>query len=80
VDGNGFTPLTFGPLPRAVQGMIEPWARVYTMTVDACFAGDKALALRALRLDPVCARLDGRQVVEMGERLLAAHRAHITAF
>jgi alpha-galactosidase/6-phospho-beta-glucosidase family protein len=80
VDGNGFTPLTFGPLPRVVQGLVEIWATVYTMTVDACFARDKALALRALRLDPVCAHLDGMQVMEMGERLLAAHKTYVTAF
>lgn len=80
VDGNGITPLTFGPLPRIVQGFVETWATVYTMTVDACFAGDKALALQALRLDPVCSHLDSTQVLTMGERLLAAHRAYITAF
>jgi alpha-galactosidase len=80
VDGKGFTPLTFGPLPRVVQGFIEPWAQVYTMTVDACFAKDKALALQALRLDPVCSHLNSRQVLLMGERLLAAHAAYVTAF
>lgn len=80
VDGNGFTPLTFGPLPRIVQGFIEPWALVYTMTVDACFARDRTRALQALRLDPVCSHLNSAQVTEMGERLLAAHHAYITAF
>jgi alpha-galactosidase len=80
VDGNGFTPLAFGPLPRAVHGFVEPWAQVYTMTVDACFARDRSLALQALRLDPVCSHLTSMQVMEMGERLLAAHAAHITAF
>lgn len=80
VDGNGFTPLTFGPLPRVVQGFVETWAAVYTMTVDACFARDKALALQALRLDPVCSHLTTPRVMEMGERLLAAHRPYITAF
>jgi alpha-galactosidase/6-phospho-beta-glucosidase family protein len=80
VDGYGFTPLTFGPLPRVVQGFVEPWAMVYTMTVDACFAKDKALALHALRLDPVCAHLNSTHVLAMGERLLAAHSAYITAF
>src|SRR6185312_954894 len=30
VDGNGFTPLTFGQLPRVVQGFVEIWATVYT--------------------------------------------------
>ncbi len=80
VDGNGLTPLTFGPLPRIVQGFVEQWAMIYTMTVDACFAKDKALALQALRLDPVCSHLNTAQVNEMGERLLAAHSAYITAF
>jgi alpha-galactosidase len=80
VDGNGFTPLAFGPLPRVVQEFVESWAVVYTMTVDACFAGNMKLALQALRLDPVCAHLNGLQVIELGERLLAAHQSHITAF
>jgi alpha-galactosidase len=80
VDGNGFTPLTFGPLPRVVHGLVEMWALVYRMTVDACFARDKALALQALRLDPVCSRLNTGQVMEMGERLLAAHKSNVTVF
>jgi alpha-galactosidase/6-phospho-beta-glucosidase family protein len=80
VDGNGFTPLAFGPLPRVVHELVESWAVVYTMTVDACFARDKKLALQALRLDPICAHLNGLQVIELGERLLAAHQSHITAF
>jgi alpha-galactosidase len=80
VDRNGFTPLAFGALPRLVQGFIEPYAHVFPMVVDACFRKDKKLALQALRLDPVCAHLNGRQVVDLGERLLGAHRKFITAF
>jgi alpha-galactosidase/6-phospho-beta-glucosidase family protein len=80
VDRNGFTPLTFGSLPRVVHGLIEPYSHVFPMVVDACFQRDRKLALQALRLDPVCARLNGQQVIELGEKLLAAHKQFITAF
>ncbi len=80
VDRNGVTPLVFGELPRVVQGFIEPYGHVFPMVVDACFRRDKKLALQALRLDPVCAHLNGAQVADLGERLLAAHRRFITVF
>jgi hypothetical protein len=38
------------------------------------------MALQALRLDPVCAHLNGAQVNDLGARLLHAHRTFITAF
>ncbi|MDP7636345.1 MAG: hypothetical protein QF577_02225 [Phycisphaerae bacterium] len=80
VDRNGFTPLTFGPLPEPVQSMVAPWAAVFTMWVDACFKKDKELALQALRLDPICSHMTGRQVNEMGRRLLTVHKRYITVF
>jgi alpha-galactosidase len=80
VDRNGFTPLSFGDLPPVIKGFIDPYAVLFPMVVDACFKRDKRLALQALRLDPVCAHLDGDQVVELGEKLMAAHRQYITAF
>jgi alpha-galactosidase len=80
VDANGFSPIAFGLLPDAVRGMVDPYATVYAMTVDACFAGDLPLAMQALRLDPVCATLAGDVVEKMGERLLRAHRQWITCF
>jgi galacturan 1,4-alpha-galacturonidase len=80
VDRNGFTPLAFGDLPRVVKGFIDPYAELYPMVVDACFNRDKRLALQALRLDPVCARLTGAQISDLGERLLAAHKPYISAF
>ncbi|MCC6422958.1 MAG: hypothetical protein IT447_05720 [Phycisphaerales bacterium] len=80
VDGNGFSPITFGSLPRIVQGFIDPYAHLYPMTVDACMRKDRQLALRALRLDPVCAHLTTPQVNELGNQLLVAHRRFITAF
>ena len=59
VDRNGFSPLAFGNLPPVVRGFIEPYAELFPMVVDACFRRDKRLALQALRLDPVCAHLNG---------------------
>lgn len=77
VDANGFAPVCFGDLPQPVLAFVEPFAHVFDTTVRACFDGDRALALRALRMDPVCSRLTGEKVVEMGERLIAAHKAFV---
>ena len=74
VDQNGFAPVTFGDLPDPVLAFVEPCARSFQMTVEACFEKDKEKALQALRMDPVCAGLTGEQVREMGARLLEAHR------
>lgn len=80
VDGNGFTPIAFGALPEIVLGFIEPYAHVYPMTLEACLKKDRAMALRALRLDPVCANLNTQEVNELGNRLIAAHQRFITVF
>jgi len=74
VDGNGFSPITFGGLPEPVQGFVEPCARVFDLTVEACFAHDRKLALQALRLDPVCSHLNYKEIEEMGHRLIRAHQ------
>ena len=77
VDQNGFSPIAFGPLPEPIQGFVEPYARVFDLGVDACFSMDRELALHALRLDPVCSHLNADEVVEMGNRLLRAHRKYV---
>ncbi len=77
VDRNGFSPVTFGPLPEVVRGMTAPLAEVARMTVDACFAASRQLAIQALRLDPLCSHLNSDQVVEMAGRLLRAHKRFI---
>jgi len=58
---------------------VEPYARVFTLCVQAALENEEALALSALRLDPVCARLDDAQMAEMGQRLLKAHRVRFVA-
>ncbi|MFH1616683.1 MAG: hypothetical protein ABIG61_16565 [Planctomycetota bacterium] len=76
IDRNGFTPVNFGAIPEPVLGLIEPWSKVFTMIVDACFRQDKDLALYALRLDPLCSHLTTGEVVEMGEKILTANRKY----
>jgi alpha-galactosidase len=80
VDQNGFSPIAFGELPEAALSLVEPYAHVFPMTVDACFEGDLAMAVQALRLDPVCSHLNGAEVDEMARRLLRAHRRFIRCF
>lgn len=80
VDQNGFAPVAFGDLPDPVLGFVEPCARSYRMSVEACVERDKEKALQALRIDPVCAGLTGAQVREMGERLLDAHKGFANPF
>ncbi len=80
VDANGFSPITFGALPEKVVGFVEPCVRVFDLIVEACFRGDRELALHALRIDPVCLHLNGAQVRELGLRLLAAHKRFIRIF
>ncbi len=73
VDATGFTPLTHGPLPAPVLGLVEPYAHVFNMAVEACLSRDKNLAMQALRLDPVCGHLNTAQVEQMGQQLLNAN-------
>ena len=78
VDRNGINPVNFGALPDAVVGMIEPWCRTFTMTVDACMEKNKHQAIQALRLDPLCSHLNTAQLTEMANRLLRAHKKFIS--
>ena len=80
VDGNGFSPIAFGPLPESVLGFVEPHVHVFNLTLESCLQSDKEMALRALRLDPVCSHLTGEEVRKMGEWLIRAHRSFINIF
>jgi len=73
VDANGFTPIAMGPLPAEVLPLVEPWADVFILTLEAGLKSDRALALRALCADPVCAHLTTREVNELGAQLLTAN-------
>jgi len=77
VDANGFSPIHFGALPAAVEGFAAPVGRTLQLTLDACWAKDRHMAVQALRLDPLCSHLTTPQVEEMAGRLMKAHRKFI---
>jgi alpha-galactosidase len=72
VDGLGFRPIAVGPLPAAVQRLVEPQCICQKMTLQAALTGDRELALHSLLLDPVCSHLAPSQIRAMGNELLAA--------
>jgi alpha-galactosidase/6-phospho-beta-glucosidase family protein len=77
VDQTGFQPLTFGPLPSQILPFLEPYARVFLMTMEACRKQDWELALQALRADPVCGNLSGKELRKMGRKLLRENKSYI---
>jgi len=77
IDGNGFSPICYGALPSKVLGLVEPCAGVFSLGVEACFQKDRGLALQALRLDPVCGRLNRPALNEMAGRLLRAGNPYV---
>ena len=77
---SGITPFCFGALPDMIEAMIRPWTMIYKMIVDACFAGDRNLAIEALRLDPVCSHLSTPKVQELAEKLLNHNKSYIHCF
>jgi galacturan 1,4-alpha-galacturonidase len=80
ISRKGFSPVTFGEVPEPARSMMEPWTRCFSMVVDACIQKDKAIAMQALRLDPLCCHLTTDKVNEMGSRLLKVHKKYITVF
>ncbi len=77
IDQNGIQPITFGPLPDAVLGLVQPHASAYALQVRACLEGKLDCSLQALRFDPLCSRLTAEQIERMGHQLLQAHAPHI---
>ncbi|MFI7066705.1 hypothetical protein ACIBL3_37300 [Kribbella sp. NPDC050124] len=76
-DKEGFTPVHIGALPAAAASLVEPWAHVYELEVQACVDRDPRRALDALRLAPTCATLSSSRVRDMGQALLTANRPYV---
>jgi alpha-galactosidase/6-phospho-beta-glucosidase family protein len=70
VDSRGFTPLAIGKLPESILPLVEVHCHVEQMTMRAALTGDSALALQALRLDPLCSHLSAEEVNAMGGELM----------
>ena len=72
VDSSGFAPIGIGLMPEILRGLTEVHCQIQKMTLEAALTGNKKLALEALTLDPLCARLAPSQIRRMGLELMAA--------
>jgi galacturan 1,4-alpha-galacturonidase len=80
VDGNGFTPTAIGKLPEVIRQVTEVHCHTQLMTLEAAMTGNKKLAMEALMLDPLCAKLPPSDVIKMGEELLTATAEYLPQF
>lgn len=80
VDGNGFVPLAMGKMPEIVRGVTEIHCHTQMMTLEAALKGDKKLAMEALMLDPLCAKLAPSDVRKMGNELIEATKEYLPQF
>jgi len=73
--------LPTGPVPPAIGTQLQRLVTVHEMTVEAAVAGDRALALQALMLDPLCGAVRRYGDLEkMLDELLKANRRWLPRF
>ncbi len=80
VNSLGFAPLTAGPLPDGVLGLVMPHALNQKTIVEAGIDGDWDKAFIALANDPTCAHLNWQQIEKMGIALLQANKRYLPQF
>lgn len=80
VNSRGFSPVAVGSMPENLRALLEPHCIFQKMTLQAALTGDKELALQALSIDPLCARLAPSKVREMGVKLMSATREWLPQF
>ena len=80
VDSSGFAPISIGPMPEILRGLTDVHCRVQKMTLEAALTGNRKLAIEALMLDPLCAKLAPSDIRKMGLELMAATRAYLPQF
>lgn len=80
VDGFGYHPVQFGPLPTAIAGICNIAATVQDLTVEAAMKGDRKLALQALLMDPLSYSMDIETVRKMLDEMLMAQKVWLPRF
>jgi alpha-galactosidase len=80
VDGFGFHPVQFGPLPSGMAGICSIAAAVQDLTVEAAMKGDRQIALQALLMDPLSYSLEIDTARKMLEEMLEAQRIWLPRF
>ena len=80
VDGSGFHPVQFGPLPPAIAGICNMAATVQDLTVEAAMKGDRQLALQALLMDPLTYSMDIDTARKMLDEMILAQKVWLPRF
>jgi alpha-galactosidase len=80
VDSSGFAPIGIGSMPETLRELTEVHCRIQKMTLEAALTGNKKMALEALTLDPLCAKLAPSDIKKMGLELMTATKKYLPQF
>jgi alpha-galactosidase/6-phospho-beta-glucosidase family protein len=80
VDGFGYHPAYFGPLPTAIAGVCNIAATVQDLTVESAMKGDRTLALQALLMDPLTYSMEIDSASKMLDEMLMAQKVWLPRF
>jgi alpha-galactosidase len=80
VDSSGFAPIGIGSMPEPLRTLLETHCQVQKMTLESALTGNKELALKALMLDPLCAKLAPSDIRKMGLDLMEATGDYLPQF
>jgi alpha-galactosidase len=80
VDGFGYHPAYFGPLPTAIAGVCNIAATVQDLTVESAIKGDRKLALQALLMDPLIYSMEIDSASKMLDEMLMAQKVWLPRF
>jgi alpha-galactosidase/6-phospho-beta-glucosidase family protein len=67
-------------MPEILRGLIEVHCHVQKMILEAAMTGNEKLAIEALMLDPLCAKLAPSQIRKMGLELMEATGEYLPQF
>lgn len=80
VNASGFASISAGAMPERLRQITEVHCHIQLMTLEAAIKGSKKLALEALMLDPLCAKLAPSEVKKMGSKLIEATKEYLPQF
>lgn len=75
VDSTGATPLTSGPLPKPVAGLLKMLGEYQSLTGKAAWSGNRRDAIRALASNPLVMSLAKAELLY--DEMAAAHKAYL---
>jgi 6-phospho-beta-glucosidase len=75
VDRDGIVPLSYGPLPRPVAGLVKALGEYQSLAADAAWQGGRREAIQALTSNPLVRTLPKAEAIY--DELAAAHRDYL---